>query len=68
MDEGYTLISPNHNVSGLFDTLILIGISLFVATVMSRACIWLVAKSHGQTMDEYMQGLAESTKKRSDEK
>ena len=68
MDEGYTLISPNHNVSGLFDTLILIGISLFVATVMSRAYIWLVAKSHGQSMDEYMQGLAESTKKRSDEK
>ena len=68
MDEGYTLIIPNHHVSGLFDTLILIGISLFVATVMSRAYIWLVAKSHGQSMDEYMQGLAESTKKRSDEK
>ena len=68
MDEGYTLIFPNHHVSGLFDTLILIWISLFVATVMSRAYIWVVAKSHGQTMDEYMQGLAESTKKRSDEK
>ena len=52
MDEGYTLIFPNHHVSGLFDTLILIGISLFVATVMSRAYIWVVAKSHGQTMDE----------------
>ena len=68
MDEGYTLIFPNHHVSGLFDTLILIGSALFVATVMSRAYIWVVAKSHGQTMDEYMQGLAESTKKRADEK
>ena len=68
MDEGYTLIFPNHHMSGLFDTLILIGISLFVATVMSRAYIWLVAKSHGQSMDEYMQGLADSIKKQSGEK
>ena len=52
MDEGYTLIIPNHHVSGLFDTDPYRDFS-FVATVMSRAYIWVVAKSHGQTMDEY---------------
>ena len=55
-------------MSDMLETLVLIGIFLFVVSVMSRAYIWVVAKSHGQTMDEYMQGLAESTKKRSEEK
>ena len=49
----------------MMDTLILIGISLLVMTVMSRAYIWMVAKSHGQTMDEYMQALADRVKKQS---
>ena len=55
-------------MSDMWETLVLVGISLFVATVMSRAYIWLVAKSHGQSMDEYMQGLADSIKKQSGEK
>ena len=52
----------------MLDTLVLVGISLFVVSVMSRAYIWVVAKSHGQSMNEYMQGLADSIKKQSDEK
>ena len=55
-------------MSDMLDTLVLVGISLFVVSVMSRAYIWLVAKSHGQSMDEYMQGLADSIKKQSGEK
>ena len=55
-------------MSGMFETLVLVGISLFVVTVISRAYIWVVAKSHGQSMNEYMQGLADSIKKQSDEK
>ena len=52
-------------MSSMMDTPILIGISLLVMTVMSRAYIWMVAKSHGQTMDEYMQALADRVKKQS---
>ena len=50
------------------DTLILIGISLLVMTVMSRAYIWMVAKSHGQSMAEYMEALADRIKRQSGEK
>ena len=52
----------------MMDTLILIGISLLVMTVMSRAYIWMVAKSHGQTMAEYMEELADRVKRQSGEK
>ena len=68
MDEAYTLMFPNYYVSGLFDTLVLIGISLLVVTVMTRAYIWAVAKSRGQSVDEFMQELDDSIKKQSDEK
>ena len=52
----------------MMDTLILIGISLFVITVMSNAYIWVVAKLHGQSMAEYMEALADRTKRQSGEK
>ena len=68
MDEAYTPIVPQILMSGMFETLVLVGISLFVVTVISRAYIWVVAKSHGQSMNEYMQGLVDSIKKQSDEK
>ena len=55
-------------MSGMFETLVLIGVSLFVVTVMLRTYIWVVAKSRGQSMDEYMEELADSIKKQSDEK
>lgn len=68
MDEAYRPMYPHNFVSSLFETLVLIGISLFVATVMLRTYIWVLARSHGQSMDEYMEGLADSIKNQSDKK
>ncbi len=59
---------PVPHTSSMMDTLILIGISLFVITVMSNAYIWVVAKLHGQSMAEYMEALADRIKRQSGEK
>ena len=59
---------PVPHMSSMMDTLILIGISLFVITVMSNAYIWVVAKLNGQSMSEYMEALADRVKRQSGRK